>query len=126
MKREIEILLKRAEGFVKDALEDLKRDDYDLAMFHVEQACQLIVKAKLLDLTGYFEKTHSLRKLLGDLSSVLKKEEIEKFVNENWNTLRNLEFAYIASRYLPEEFKRDEVEEALRVYKKLWEILWSS
>lgn len=126
MKREIEILLKRAEGFVKDALEDLKRDDYDLAMFHVEQACQLIVKAKLLDLTGYFEKTHSLRKLLGDLSSVLKKEEIEKFVNENWNTLRNLEFAYITSRYLPEEFKRDEVEEALRVYKKLWEILWSS
>ncbi|RLI84726.1 MAG: DNA-binding protein [Archaeoglobales archaeon] len=126
MKREIEILLKRAEGFVKDALEDLKRDDYDLAMFHVEQACQLIVKAKLLDLTGYFEKTHSLRKLLGDLSSVLKKEEIEKFVNENWNTLRNLEFAYITSRYLPEEFKRDEVEEALRVYKKLWEMLWSS
>ena len=125
MKREIEILLKRAEGFVKDALEDLKRDDYDLAMFHIEQACQLIVKAKLLDLTGYFEKTHSLRKLLGDLSSVLKKGEIEKFVNENWNTLRNLEFAYIASRYLPEEFKRDEVEEALRVYKKLWEILWS-
>jgi len=60
------------------------------------------------------------------LSSVFKKEEIEKFVNENWNTLRNLEFAYIASRYLPEEFKRDEVEEALRVYKKLWEILWSS
>ncbi len=126
MKREIEILLKRAEGFVKDALEDLKRDDYDLAMFHIEQACQLIVKAKLLDLTGYFEKTHSLRKLLGDLSSVLKEGEIEKFVNENWNTLRNLEFAYIASRYLPEEFKRDEVEEALRVYKKLWEILWSS
>ena len=126
MKREIEILLKRAEGFVKDALEDLKRDDYDLAMFHIEQACQLIVKAKLLDLTGYFEKTHSLRKLLGDLSSVLKEGGIEKFVNENWNTLRNLEFACIASRYLPEEFKRDEVEEALRVYKKLWEILWSS
>ena len=48
MKREIEILLKRAEGFVKDALEDLKRDDYDLAMFHIEQACQLIVKAKLV------------------------------------------------------------------------------
>jgi len=87
MKREIEILLKRAEGFMKDALEDLKREDYDLAMFHIEQACQLIVKAKLLDLTGYFEKTHSLRKLLSDLSSI-------KFVNENWSMLRNLEFAY--------------------------------
>ena len=94
MKREIEILLKRAEGFMKDALEDLKREDYDLAMFHIEQACQLIVKAKLLDLTGYFEKTHSLRKLLSDLSSIFKKDEIEKFVNKNWSMLRNLEFAY--------------------------------
>ena len=104
---------------MKDALEDLKREDYDLAMFHIEQACQLIVKAKLLDLTGYFEKTHSLRKLLSDLSSI-------KFVNENWSMLRNLEFAYIASRYLPEEFKKEEVEEALKVYKKLREILWNS
>jgi len=32
----------------------------------------------------------------------------------------------IASRYLPEEFKKEEVEEALKVYKKLREILWNS
>lgn len=98
----------------------------EIDMVHIEQTCQLIVKAKLLDLTGYFEKTHSLRKLLSDLSSIFKKEEIEKFVNENWSILRNLEFAYIASRYLPEEFKKDEVEEALKIYKKLRETLWSS
>ncbi len=125
MKRDVEVLLRRAEGFIKDALEDLKRGDYDLAMFHVEQASQLIVKAKLLDLTGYFEKTHSLRRLLKDLSTVMQSEELDDFVEENWSVLRNLEFAYIASRYLPEEFRKDEVEEALRVYKKLREMLWT-
>ena len=125
MKGDVEVLLRRAEGFIKDALEDLKRGDYDLAMFHVEQASQLIVKAKLLDLTGYFEKTHSLRRLLKDLSTVMQSEELDDFVEENWSVLRNLEFAYIASRYLPEEFRKDEVEEALRVYKKLREMLWT-
>ncbi len=126
MKEEIRILLKRAESFIKDALEDLKREDYDLAMFHVEQACQLIIKAKLMDLTGYFEKTHSLRRLLKDLSTIFKQEELEKFIDENWTILRNLEYAYIASRYLPEEFKKDEVDTALRFYKKLKNLLWSS
>jgi HEPN domain-containing protein len=126
MKRDVEILLRRAESFIKDALEDLKRGDYDLAMFHVEQASQLIVKAKLLDLTGYFEKTHSLRKLIRDLSTVTQSEELENFVEDNWNTLRNLEFAYIASRYLPEEFREEEVKEALKLYSKLREMLWSS
>ena len=93
MKRDVEILLKRAEGFVKDAIEDLKREDFDLAMFHVEQACQLIIKAKLLDLTGYFKKTHSLRILLRDLASVVESDELEKFVEDNWIILRCLEFA---------------------------------
>lgn len=126
MKRDVEILLRRAESFIKDALEDLKRGDYDLAMFHIEQASQLVVKAKLLDLTGYFEKTHSLRKLIRDLSMVIKSKDLENFVEMNWNVLRNLEFAYIASRYLPEEFREEEVEEALKLYSKLREMLWSS
>ena len=109
MKKEVEILLKRAEGFLKDALEDLKRGDYDLAMFHIEQACQLMLKAKILEIAGYYERTHSLRKLLSDLSTVFKKEEIEEFVSKNWTSLRNLEFACITSRYLPEEFKKEEL-----------------
>ena len=111
---------------IKDALEDLKRGDYDLAMFHIEQACQLIIKAKLLDLTGYFEKTHSLRRLLKDLSTIFKQNELEKFIDENWITLRNLEYAYIAARYLPEEFRKNEVDEALIAYKKLRDLLWGS
>ncbi|WP_456330152.1 HEPN domain-containing protein [Archaeoglobus sp.] len=124
MKKDVEILLRRAESFIKDALEDLKREDYDLAMFHVEQASQLVIKAKFLDLAGYFEKTHSLRRLLKDLSTILNKE-LESLIEENWGTLRNLEFAYIASRYLPEEFRKGEVEDALKFYRKLRELLWT-
>jgi len=37
-----------------------------------------------------------------------------------------LEFSYIASRYLPEEFRREEVEEALKLYEDLKKLLWSS
>ena len=126
MRNDIELFLKRAESFIKDALEDIKRGDFDLAIFHVEQACQLIIKTKLLDLTGYFEKTHSLRRLLKDLSVITQNRELEKFMNENWRTLRDLEFAYIASRYLPEEFRKEEVEESLEFYRKLRDLLWHS
>jgi len=126
MKREIEVLLKRTEGFIKDALEDIRREDYDLAMFHIEQACQLIIKAKLLELTGYFEKTHSLRQLLLDLSKVFKEKEIKEFLENNWETFRNLEFAYISSRYMPEEFRKADVEKALKLYEELKKLLWSS
>lgn len=111
---------------MKDSLEDLNRGDYDLAMFHLEQACQLMIKAKILDLVGYYEKTHSLRKSLSDLSNVFRKDKIEEFISKNLASLRNLEFACITSRYLPEEFKKEEVVEALELYKKLKEILWSS
>lgn len=125
MKKDVEILLKRADGFIKDALEDLKRGDYDLAMFHIEQASQLIIKAKLLDLTGYFEKIHSLRRLLKDLSMIMESDELKCFLDNNWSTMRNLEFAYVASRYLPEEFRKEEVEDALKFYEKLREMLWT-
>jgi len=124
MKEEIRVLLRRAESFIKDSLEDLKREDFDLAMFHIEQACQLLIKAKLLELTGYFEKTHSLRRLLIDLSKIFKGKELEDFIKGNWQMLRNLEYAYITSRYLPEEFKKEEVEQALQFYEKLKKLLW--
>ena len=126
MKKETKIFLKRADSFIKDSLVDLERKDFDLAMFHIEQACQLIIKAKLLDLTGYFRKTHNLRELLKDLAKIFKKSEINKFIEERWNTLRNLEFSYISSRYLAEEFRKEEVESALDSYKKLKKLLWTS
>ena len=117
-------MLKRAESFFRDAKYDLENNDYDLAMFHIEQAVQQLIKAKLLDLKGSYERTLSLRKLLNDLSSLIKSDRIRDFIKENRKVLRDLERAYISSRYYYEEFFRDEVENAMKIYYELRDILW--
>ena len=121
MKEEIKMYLERAEKFKKNAEFNFENGDYDLAMFHIEQACRLMIKAKLLDMKGYFERTHSLRKLL---SEVIDVEGVEEFLNKYKVVLRNLERAYITSRYYFEEFFKEEVEEAFKALEELRKILW--
>ena len=121
MKEEIKMYLERTEKFKKNAEFNFENGDYDLAMFHIEQACRLMIKAKLLDMKGYFERTHSLRKLL---SEVIDVEGVEEFLNKYKVVLRNLERAYITSRYYFEEFFKEEVEEAFEALEELRGILW--
>ncbi|MDI9645861.1 MAG: HEPN domain-containing protein [Archaeoglobaceae archaeon] len=120
MKEEIELYLKRAKKFEENAKFNFERKDYDIAMFHIEQAMQLIIKAKLLDEKGYFERTHSLRKLLHEL----KNDEVKKFVEKYEKVLRDLERAYITSRYYFEEFFEDEVLRAFEALREIRAILW--
>ena len=124
MKEEIKILLKRAEVFKRDAENDFKNKDFDICMFHLEQAAQLLIKAKLLEIKGSFQRTHSLRTLLLELAESWKKDEIKKFIEENKEILRDLERAYISSRYIYEEFFDEEVKRAFQLYEKLKEVLW--
>ncbi len=124
MKKEIKLYLERADGFIDDAINDLKKGRYDLAMVHVELAIQLLIKAKLLDLKGFFEKTHHLRKLLKELAEIYKPEEIYNFLEKYRETLKIIEFSYIAGRYLMEEFEKEDVENALKVYEELRKLLW--
>jgi len=120
VKEEIELYLKRAKKFEENAKFNFERKDYDIAMFHIEQAMQLIIKAKLLDEKGYFERTHSLRKLLHEL----KNDEVKKFVEKYEKVLRDLERAYITSRYYFEEFFEDEVLRAFEALREIRAILW--
>ncbi|MEM1671538.1 MAG: HEPN domain-containing protein [Archaeoglobaceae archaeon] len=120
MREEIELYLKRAKKFEENAKFNFERKDYDIAMFHIEQAMQLIIKAKLLDEKGYFERTHSLRKLLHEL----KNDEVKKFVEKYEKVLRDLERAYITSRYYFEEFFEDEVLRAFEALREIRAILW--
>ncbi len=121
MREEILLYLDRAKKFRRNAEFNFRNNDYDLAMFHIEMAMQLLIKAKLLHLKGYFEKTHSLRKLLSELEDV---EGVNDFMKKYRVVLRNLERAYITSRYYFEEFFEDEVEEAFKALSELEEILW--
>jgi HEPN domain-containing protein len=124
MREEIELFLKRAEVFKRDAENDFRNKDFDICMFHLEQAAQLLIKAKLLEIKGSFQRTHSLRALLLELAENWKKEEVKKFIEENKEVLRDLERAYISSRYIYEEFFEEEVKRAFEVVEKLKEILW--
>lgn len=125
MKKEVKTLLERAEKFERDARFDFEHEDYELAMFHIEQSAQLIIKAKLLDIKGSFKKTHNLRELLREIADIHEKEKINHFLEKNKVILRNLERAYISSRYFYEEFFKEEVEEGFRLLKELKKLLWS-
>ena len=126
MREEVELFLGRAKKFRRNAEFNFENEDYDLAMFHLEQAMQLLIKARILHLRGYFERTHSLRKLLSELMEIEKekKERIGQFLKEHKFVLRNLERAYVTARYYVEEFFKEEVEEAFRALEELEEILW--
>ncbi|MEM0202704.1 MAG: HEPN domain-containing protein [Archaeoglobaceae archaeon] len=120
MKEEIELYLRRAKKFEENARFNFERKDYDLAMFHIEQAMQLLIKAKLLNEKGYFERTHSLRRLLSEL----KYEGVAEFLEKYKRVLRDLERAYVSSRYYFEEFFEEEVVEAFKALEDLKRILW--
>ncbi|ADC65220.1 HEPN domain protein [Ferroglobus placidus DSM 10642] len=72
-KEEVEKFIEKAKGFEEMAKFNFEKGRYDLAMFCVEQAAQLYIKAKFLELIGEFPRTHDLIKLLGNLSEEYNK-----------------------------------------------------
>lgn len=111
-KEEGKFLAKRAADFLANAQELLKKGGYDLAAFNFEQSSQLILKYTLFLSLGDYPRTHSLKFLFKELQKAYQeeKEKIENFVNQNVQTIGQLENAYLTSRYLPYEFSKKEVE----------------
>ena len=103
----------KADAFLDTAIYNCKKGRYDLAAFNIEQAVQLYIKTKLLELLGEFPRTHSLVTLLRELSRVFKEEEIERFRKENIGMLTKLSDVYITSRYYTREFYEEEVKELI-------------
>ena len=58
--QEIKVFQEKADAFLDTALYNFKKKRYDLAAFHIEQAVQLYVKTKLLEVAGEFPRTHNL------------------------------------------------------------------
>ncbi len=117
-----EILRRRAESFLRNAFDDFERGDYDLVLFHVEQAIQLYAKYLLYRKLGDFPKTHSIVSLLRDLSRIYESKELESFVNSRIELLYLLEESYITSRYIPREYDLEIAKRALELGKKLLEV----
>ena len=74
------ILRKRANDFLEEGryLIDIKK--YDLAIFNLDQYCELILKYKILIKLGFYLDTHSLKELINKLSEL--DDNIKDLVNK--------------------------------------------
>ena len=111
---EAELLRRRAESFLRNALRLIEEGEADIAVFSLEQYCQLILKYKLLVYTGSYPRTHSIRLLIRELGRV--DSRVLVLVNDvrNLHYVARLEEAYISSRYLPYEYTIEEVKDISR------------
>jgi len=123
MKELIEKLKKRAKRFLIDAKSDFESNEYDVALFHLEQAVQLSLKAKILSFGVEFPKTHEIRKLI-EIVKELGIKEIEEVIKDKERIIELLELAYISSRYLPISFSEKDAKEAFEFAEKLYKVLW--
>ena len=111
---EAELLRRRAESFLRNALRLIEEGEADLAVFSLEQYCKLILKYKLLVYTGSYPRAHSIRLLIRELGRV--DSRVLVLVNDvrNLHYIARLEEAYISSRYLPYEYTIEEVKDISR------------
>jgi len=119
VKEEIAVLAERAKKFEEVAKYLYRTEVFDLSAFNVEQALQLYLKFILAKELGYFPKTHSLTRLFNDLSK-LDKAFLE-FYEENEIIIKDIEDAYILSRYLPRDYSEKEVELMINTLEKFKE-----
>jgi len=111
-KEEYEYLLRRSREFYETAILQLEKGFYDLAAFSLEQSLQLFLKAKVLERGVDYPRTHSIRRLLEILSEVVEREisnVLRELVDKYSLELASIEDAYITSKYIPREFRREEV-----------------
>ncbi len=124
---EAEVLRRRAEAFLRNAARLLDEGEADLAMFSLEQYCQLILKYKLLVRKGSYPRSQSLRRLIRELGELDPRIMILVQDTRNLHYIARLEEAYIASRYLPVEYEVFEVRDiyrfVLEVFKPLVETI---
>jgi len=117
---ELELLKRRAYSFLHNARRLIEDGEWDLAMFNLEQYCQLILKYKLLVKRGSYHRTHSLRaliRMLGeDFPELLELVQDEKKLHY----IARLEEAYIVSRYLPYSFEEREVRDIYRFVEEVF------
>ena len=117
---EADVIRKRAEAFLRNAVRLIEEGEYDLSVFNLEQYCQLILKYKLLVRKGSYPRTHSLRRLIRELGFF--DPRILELVNnvKNLHYIARLEEAYIVSRYLPIVYEEGEARDLLRFVKEVF------
>ncbi len=103
-KNEVDLFFQRAKNFSLVAKERIKEEDWDLACFMAEQAVQLFLRARILELTGEMPRGHSIRKLITLLYNLTNDDNLKY----NRNDLLLLESSYLNSRYIYNIYTRED------------------
>ncbi len=122
-KSEVETLRRRALEFLEEAHIALERGSYDIPCFLSEQALQLYLEYTLLMLVGDYPRTHSIRRLLGELTRILGSKELEDYVKANRARLIALEDAYLMARYFTSEYSREDAEDMGKLAKETIDVV---
>jgi len=120
VKDEVDLMRRRARGFLEAAEYMFGRGIYDLAAFNSEQASQLYLKATLLELVGDYPKTHSIVALLKELQRL--DGRVKRFIVENKEGLHFLEDAYLTSRYFVKSFDEEDGKYLVLLARKVVEL----
>lgn len=111
---EVEVLLQRSEDYMELADSAFNEEKYDAAIFLAEQALQFYLKALLIKYADLRLRTHSVRELLAALGKVLEAEDkVADFIRSHRSLLRELEDAYIGTRYEPRRYYREDAKELI-------------
>ena len=113
-------LRRRSSEYMQTYEFHVSRGMYALAIFDLEQALQLYVKARLLEEGVAYPRTHSIRRLLELLAGVKNDDRLREIVRKYAVELKLLEEAYISSRYVATEFSEEEV---VRVKRAVEEVM---
>jgi len=110
---EVESLLRRSREFLETAHYQASNGFYDLAAFSLEQSLQLFLKAKLIQNGVEYPRHHGVRTLMEILIKVLTDETktvLKRILDKYLLEFGMLEDAYISSRYITREFRKEEIE----------------
>lgn len=98
--------MERAKHFYRISSYDISAGRYEIALFHLEQAVQLALKAYLLKTLADLPKVHSLKELV----ELCENECLMRLADEEWYVVDTLEDAYIGGRYFIRRYGRKEYE----------------
>ncbi len=115
--------MRRSKEFYETALMQIDKGFLGLAALSLEQSLQLFLKAKLLENGLDYPRTHSIRRLLELLAEVIDmplSQKINQLIDKYSLELALLEDAYVTSRYIPRDFRKDDV---LKLKKAVEEVM---
>ncbi len=117
--REVRLLKRRALDFLEEAKIALRRGSYDIACFLAEQALQLYLKFILLKIVGDYLRTHSIKRLLGEIARLTNSSELRNFMRVNRARISALEDAYLMARYFIKEYDEDDADDMIKLVEEI-------